>query len=167
MSEGYEIVVWIILIVASITDLLWGKIYNYLTLTSLGSGVLVRFALEGSPSFAITLPAIVTALCLFFPLYYLKTLAAGDVKLLMAVAPWANFQWVIHLAITTILLGALVGLFVLLKKKGLKKSAQSMGEAVKAPTHSFNQMTRMPFAPAFLCSLLFLKIAEFKGWSLF
>lgn len=167
MSEGYEIVVWVVLIAASVTDLLWGKIYNHLTLTAMGTGVLVRLFLEGYSSLFITLPAIFIAFSLFFPLYYLKTLAAGDVKLLMGIAPWLDMHWVIRLSAMTIIIGAGVGLFVLIKKKGLHQSAMSIVEILKSPKKSTSSTTRMPFGPAFLCSLLFLKIAESKGWLLF
>ncbi|MBM4303664.1 MAG: prepilin peptidase [Deltaproteobacteria bacterium] len=167
MFEGYEIVVWFVLIVASITDLRWGKIYNHLTLTSMGAGVLVRLGLEGTASISITLSSIAIAFVFFFPLYYLKTLAAGDVKLLMAIAPWGNSQWVIRLSLTSILLGALVGLFILIKKNGILKSAASMARAFHSPKTTNEKMTRMPFAPAFFCSFLFLKISEAKGWLFF
>jgi prepilin peptidase CpaA len=167
MFEGYEVVVWFVLIVASVTDLRWGKIYNHLTLTSMGAGVLVRLGLEGTASLQITLVSLATAFAIFFPLYYLKTLAAGDVKLLMAIAPWGNVHWVIRLSLTSIVLGALVGLCILIRKKGVLKSAASMAQAFQSPKTTNNKMTRMPFAPAFLCSFLFLKISEAKGWLFF
>lgn len=166
MSGGYEIVVWVVLIAASVTDLLWGKIYNPLTLTAMAGGVLVRLGVDGVSSLWISLPALLTAFLIYFPLYYLKTLAAGDVKLLMAISTWMNSTWVIRLAILTLLVGAVVGLFVLLKEKGIQKSTESVIRALKSPTDSKTSMTRMPFGPAFLCSFLILKIAESKGWLL-
>jgi len=153
MSGGYEIVLWFILIAASVTDLLWGKIYNPLTLTFIVGGVLVRFFLDGLPSATPAIYSVGTAFLLFFPLYYLKVLAAGDVKLLMAIGAWANSELVIRLGLVAIVLGAVVGAIVLIRKKMLSQKPKTL--------------TRMPFVPAFLCSLLFLKIAEFKGWVVF
>jgi Flp pilus assembly protein protease CpaA len=151
MSGGYEIVLWVLLIVASATDLLWGKIYNHLTLSSIALGIIARLYLGGIPSLTESLIGTTVAFILFFPLYYFKVFAAGDVKLLMAIGTWSNYQLVLRLSLVAILLGALVGIWVLLKKQRTEKK----------------QLTRMPFGPAFLCSFLFLKIAEFKGWSLF
>jgi len=153
MSGGYEIVVWFILIAASVTDLLWGKIYNHLTLTFIVGGVIVRLFLEGFPSASNAIYSIGTAFILFFPLYYLKVLAAGDVKLLMAIGAWANSEWVIRISLTSIVIGAVVGAFIMIRKRMGSQEPQTL--------------TRMPFGPAFLCSLLFLKIAEFKGWVIF
>ncbi len=167
MSGGYEIVLWILLIVASATDLLWGKIYNHLTFSSIAIGVVTRLVLQGMPSSTTSLTAIAAAFLFFFPLYYLKTLAAGDVKLLMAVGAWSDTELVIHLGLTAIFMGAIVGLIILLNKKGLQKTLSSIFTALKFESKKESQMTRMPFAPAFLCSFLILKIAEFKGWSLF
>lgn len=151
MSGGYEIVLWGLLIVASVTDLLWGKIYNHFTLTAIAAGVFARLYLGGIPSVTESLIGTAVAFILFFPLYYFKVFAAGDVKLLMAIGTWSNYQLVIRLSLIAIQFGALVGLLVVLKNQRTEKK----------------QLTRMPFGPAFLCSFLFLKIAEFKGWSLF
>ncbi|MFM8314136.1 MAG: prepilin peptidase [Deltaproteobacteria bacterium] len=167
MSGGYEIVLWIILIAASVTDLLWGKIYNSLTLTSMGAGVLIRLALGGVSSTSVSILAISTAFILFFPLYYFKVLAAGDVKLLMAIGAWSNTDFVVRIGFTSILVGAVVGFWVLLKKKGIRKSASSVADAVNFNPKDIQKRTRMPFGPAFLCSFLFFKIAELKGWALF
>ena len=43
MSEGFEIAVWILLGSALVTDLLWGKIYNYVTFPFLLIGIFCRF----------------------------------------------------------------------------------------------------------------------------
>jgi prepilin peptidase CpaA len=151
MSGGYEVVLWVLLIVASATDLLWGKIYNHLTLSSIAAGMIARFYFGGVSSLTESLIGTAVAFTLFFPLYYLKVFAAGDVKLLMAVGTWSNYQFVLRLSLIAILFGAVIGFLVVLKKRQAEKK----------------QLTRMPFGPAFLCSFLFLKIAELKGWSLF
>jgi len=165
MSGGYEIVLWSILIVASVTDLLWGKIYNHLTLTSVVAGVTIRFFGDGLPSVYDSLLGIATAFILFFPLYYLKVLAAGDVKLLMAIGAWSHPALVLRIGLTAIVLGAIVGGYLLVRKNGGKAALTSMSKAINFKPEHESKMTRMPFGPAFLCSLLILKIAELKGWS--
>ena len=146
MAGVNEIAVWCLLFVASVTDLAWGKIYNALTLPFFAFGILFHLANHDFSPTAIGVAAI-----LFFPLYFLKVIAAGDVKLLLAFAAWMNSAWVLQLAAVSIVIGASVGFFILARKGKLdfKKG-----------------LTKMPLAPAFLCAYAFLKVAEMKGWNL-
>lgn len=148
MSGGFEIALWILLIVATATDLLWGKIYNSVTFPFLVAGIVSRGIFEGIPSASAATLSVAVAFVLFFPFYALKVFAAGDVKLLMAIGAWTDTAFVLRLAALSILVGACVGVFVLIKQKGFKKGG-----------------TRMPFAPAFLCGCFLLKIFQMKGWN--
>lgn len=148
MAGAFEIGVWALLFLASVTDLIWGKIFNALTFSFLFLGLSLRFFAFGFTDLQSALLAVGTALLLFFPLYYSHVMAAGDVKLLMAAAAWLSPAQTLKLAVLTILVGALAGLVVLVIRRGRKR-------------------TRIPFAPAFLCAFSFLKIAEIRGWSLY
>jgi len=168
MSGGYDIALWILLVLATLTDLRWGKIFNALTFPYFFAGLVFCFfrgGLDGNGGVGEGFVAVGIAILLYFPLYFFKTLAAGDVKLLMAIAPWVGPKVVINIAAISILFGALVGITVLVRTVGLRGSAQSLKTHIKslAPMKSH----RMPFAPAFLCAFLFLKIAESYQWSLF
>lgn len=163
MVGGYEIALWALLVIATITDLRWGKIFNATTLPFFFLGIGLRFFHSGVDAGVQSLQAIAVAFALFFPLYYWKTLAAGDVKLLMAIGSWTDPKIVIQLAAVSVVFGALVGILVLVRSLGVKGSAQSVREHTKlvAPARS----TRIPFAPAFLCAFMILKIAETYQWS--
>ena len=152
MAGGYEIALWCLLIAACITDLRVGKIFNAITLPFLAGGILVRFFGGGLPQLEASLLSIFTAFVLFFPLYWLKVLAAGDVKLLMAVGAWSTQHFILALAMHTVIIGCLVGLIILAQAKFLKKPTPKGG-------------TRMALGPAFLCAFSFLRIAEIRGWS--
>lgn len=165
MFRGFEIALWILLVLATLTDLRWGKIFNVLTFPYFFAGLIFSFYVGGVTGLGNALSGVGVAILLYFPLYYFKALAAGDVKLLMAIAPWVDSKVVIEIAAVSILFGALVGISVLIRSKGMKAGAKSVAEHARsfAPTRS----TRMPFAPAFLCAFMFLKIAESYQWSLF
>ena len=166
MSGGYDLALWGLLIAASITDLVWGKIYNVLTLSSIAAGILFRLCTGPTSSVTAALIAVACAFAFFFPLYLIKALAAADVKLLMAVGAWSDFKFVLHMAVLSIFMGALVGLVVILKKRGLKNSAIAVASQLdlKHKERAVKPI-RMPFGPAFLCSFIFLRIAELKGWN--
>jgi prepilin peptidase CpaA len=170
MFGGIEIGLWILLIVASITDLLWGKVFNITNLCFMAAGLTCRLLHGGLPEVGIAALAILVAFTLFYPLYLMKTMAAGDVKLLMAVGAWADTKLVIEMGLVAILIGALVGLGVLIRQAGLRGGLVSVRNHLKVPMRAEGDIKlkshRMPFAPAFLCALLFLKIAEVYQWPL-
>ena len=147
MSTVFEIALWVLLVVASATDLLWGKVFNVVTFPFLVVGVLSRGYFEGLTALNGAVFSAAVAFAVFFPLYALKVFAAGDVKLLMAIGAWTQVSFVLQLGAFSILVGAIVGIFILFRQKGLKRGG-----------------TRMPFAPAIFCGCLLLKIFEMKGW---
>jgi prepilin peptidase CpaA len=162
MVGGFEIALWLLLVIATITDLRWGKIFNATTFPFLVLGLGARAYTGGSPAFLESLGAVGVAFILLFPLYMLKALSAADVKLLMAVGAWTNYKVVLQLAMASILFGALVGLVILIRQAGLKGGAKSLREHLRARVVTSGH--RMPFAPAFLCGFMFLKIAETYRW---
>lgn len=147
MAIGFELVLWILLLVATATDLIWGKVFNSVTLPFMIAGVVCRGAFIGGPAAYSALTAIAVAFIVFFPLFALKVFAAGDVKLLMAIGAWTDTSFILHLGALAILVGSFAGILVLIQQKGTKQGG-----------------TRMPFAPAFLCACFLLKIFEMKGW---
>lgn len=162
MVGGFDIALWALLVIATITDLRWGKIFNATTLPFFSLGIAFRFFYAGVEAGSQSLLAVLVAVALFFPLYFLKVLAAGDVKLLMAIGAWTEPKLVIHLAGVSIVFGAMVGLLVLFRQVGFKGGAKSVAEHAKLQTPT--RSTRMPFAPAFLCGFMILKIAESYQW---
>jgi prepilin peptidase CpaA len=166
MAGGYELALWALLVCASVTDLLWKKIPNRLTFSFLAAGLLCRFCLEGRHGGQEALLSLAVAFALFFPLWLLNAFKAGDVKLLMAAAPWIPVKTTILLALAAIVVGAIVGIVVLLRHHGVRGSLLSLRNHLRSrstPTSS----VRMPFAPAFLCAFCFVRIAEIYRWNLF
>ncbi len=157
MSLGLETVLWVLLVISTVTDLLSGKIYNLITFPALALGILVQVWVGGITILPSVLLAIGIAFALFFPLYFFKVLAAGDVKLLMAVAAWSDSSQILKLALVSIFIGGTVGLIILVTKKGVKESVSGM----------FTSQTRIAFAPAFLCAMMVIKIMEINGWQIF
>ena len=85
---------------------------------------------------------------------------ASDVKLLMAFGAWSNYSFVLKLAMVAIVVGAIVGLFVLLRRHGIRGTLGSLAAHLKnsATKHS----NRIPFGPAFRCAFAILTVAEIQ-----
>lgn len=163
MFGGYEIALWGLLIVAAATDLLWGKVFNVTTLPFLAIGLLYRLFLVSPASAGEGLIAVLVAFFLFLPFWQMKAFAAGDVKLLMAVGAWTNTATTLKIGAFAIVVGALVGGFVLFRTKGLKESLESL--TAHAKRKADGKGMRIPFAPAFLCAFAILKVAEMRQWT--
>ncbi len=160
-----EMVLWSLLIIAAITDLLWGKVYNFITLPLIVCGLFYHLIFVGYDAFRDSIIATIVSFLILFPFWKFSVFGGGDVKVLMAVAAWTNVKVVVELGFFAILVGAIVGLFELLKKDGLLNSIKSIFEHLKS--FSPKKSHRMPFGPAFLCGFLLIKIAEMKNWSVF
>jgi len=164
MSLGSEYALWALLVIASVTDLIWGKVYNWLTFAFLGLGLLFHLLDDGASGAGESALGVLTAFILFFPLWRLGAMAAGDVKLLMAVGAWTTPGLVLRIATGGVVIGALVGLFVMVRQSGLKESLKSVREHIDARVAPVTSH-RMPFAPAFLCALFIVKVGEIYQWS--
>jgi Flp pilus assembly protein protease CpaA len=162
MAGTLEIGVWCLFVLASITDIKNGKIYNGLTFPFFFLGIALQVYLKGLHSIPSIGLSVVTAALLFFPLYFSKILAAGDVKLILAASTWLNSDLTLKLAGLSILVGAFVGLLISIFKNGLSNAISNLLNHLKPG--SKKNSTRIPFAPAFLCAFSILKIAEARGW---
>jgi prepilin peptidase CpaA len=137
MLGGYNIGLWLLLITTTVTDLLWGKIYNVTIALFLILGLGTQLIQGGTAQLLPALNAVFIAFVLFFPLYLAKVFSGGDVKLIMAIGSWTSPTEMLNLAAIAILVGAIVGLALILFKK-----------------FKMRTLTKMPFAPALLCAYL-------------
>lgn len=128
---------WILLVAVSavatigaITDLRARKIPNWLTLTSIPIGLIASGVLGGWQGLVFAFIAMFLALLIYFPLYLLRAMGAGDAKLMAAIATFIGPVMWIHLFIAASILGGIVAvLFTMAKgqfKATLAKSVNIM-----------------------------------------
>lgn len=156
-----EIFLWSLLIVSTITDLYSGKIYNFITFSAIFLGVAYRFIFVGPQEGSFALFALGIAFIIYFPLYFLRVVAAGDVKLLMAIGAWASPKLTFYLGLSGVLVATFVGLLKIVTELGLRNS---MGHFLNNILGKKTKLTRIAFAPSFLCSYLLIQILERRGW---
>lgn len=101
---------WILLVIAlsgAMTDLLWGKIYNWLTLPAIVSGIVVSGVVGGWSGLLGAASAVVAGFFIYGWMFFFRALGAGDVKFLMALGAWGGLPYVLQ----TALLGLMIGGF--------------------------------------------------------
>lgn len=107
----------IMLILAVITDLSAHKIPNSIVIFGLLVSLICQgFSLDGAGGLN-WLAGVVVALLCFIPLYLLRGMAAGDVKLMMAVGGFLGYPLIIEAVIHTFLAGGVLALILVLYKK--------------------------------------------------
>ena len=87
MTEGGRTVLILFVTAAAASDLRWGRIYNFLTLPTLAAGLLLLM-MNTPEELPPMLGVIAATLLLLFPFWKAGGLGAGDIKLLMALAPF-------------------------------------------------------------------------------
>ncbi|WP_242839091.1 A24 family peptidase [Butyrivibrio sp. MC2021] len=116
-----RIILCVFLAGAVITDLTRNKIYNLWVLPQLVAGVTLS-ALEGPDAFENSLLAILAAFLVCLPVYMLKGIAAGDVKLIMSTASFLSLQELHSCILYSFLIAGAISLFVIIFKRNKQRT---------------------------------------------
>jgi prepilin peptidase CpaA len=95
------------------TDLMKGRIYNWLTLPAIVLGIAASAALGGWTGARDSLFGAALGLVLYGWLFFARAMGGGDVKLLMALGAWGGPRYAFDVAVLAIFLGAALGLLML------------------------------------------------------
>lgn len=115
MWTAIDILVLWLVAQAAMTDLALRKIPNVLIISGLVLALVLQL-LAGPwwPALMHWLAGLLAGLCLLLPLYLLRGMAAGDVKLMAMVGAFLGPQAALHVALLTYLFGAPLALATLL-----------------------------------------------------
>jgi prepilin peptidase CpaA len=112
----------LLLVVASVFDYRTRRIPNWLVLSGVLYGVVYNAVLPPTPHDNVLFPflGLALGLLLFLPLYLLRAMGAGDVKLLAMVGAFLGPGDTFHAALATMIVGGVLAiLLVLIKGKAL------------------------------------------------
>ncbi|MES2077504.1 MAG: prepilin peptidase [Pseudomonadota bacterium] len=114
MLNAIEVILLCLVAQAAVTDLAVRKIPNVLVLSGLALALMLHL-LAGPRWAPVTqwLAGTLAGFFLFLPLYLLRGMAAGDVKLMAMVGAFAGPWAVYHIALLTCLFGGLMALAIL------------------------------------------------------
>ena len=114
------------LALACITDLRTRRIPNALTFSSTAAALLFHAVTGGVNAAAWSLAGCVLGVLLFFPMFALRGMGAGDVKLLAAVGAWLGPSQVVIAALATSVAGGCIAILVALAHGYLKTAALNL-----------------------------------------
>lgn len=134
-------------------DLLEHRIPNALCGPALLAGVTLNALSDGVPGLWLAISGALAGLAVFLPLYLLKGMGAGDVKLMAAVGSFVGPLDAAWAAAMTLALGALIALGIVVRRRFLSRPARL--EAVLADNTSLTptpaaslRKERFPYAVA-------------------
>src|SRR4029453_1349383 len=110
--DALNIVVGILLAVACLSDLRTRRIPNVLTMSAAAGAVLFHLATAGWAAAGWRGAGLFLGAVLFFPMFVLRGMGAGDVKLLAAIGAWLGPGQVAIVALATSIAGGLIALIV-------------------------------------------------------
>src|SRR5262245_41584952 len=111
-----------LLTLACISDLRTRRIPNALTFSAAGCALVFHLFTGGWNAAGFSLAGYVAGLLLFFPLFALRGVGAGDVKWLAAVGAWIGPSQVAVAALTSSIAGGIIALVIAVGYGYLKKA---------------------------------------------
>lgn len=117
-----ELILVALVLTAAIWDLKSRRIPNWLSLAGIISGIALNSFLYGLTGLKESLEGMATAFGVYFLLYLVRAMGAGDVKLMAAVGAFVGpGNWFMIFLITAVI-GGVIALTVLLFRKRLRKT---------------------------------------------
>ena len=121
-----NIFVGAVLLLACITDLRTRRIPNALTLSAIVAAVAFHGVTGGLSPAGWSLAGCVVGALLFFPMFALRGMGAGDVKLLAAVGAWLGPSQVVIAALATSIAGGVIAVAVAVGHGYLKTAVRNL-----------------------------------------
>ena len=125
MSTSH-IFVGVVLLLACISDLRTRRIPNALTFSAIAAALAFHAVTGGLSAAGWSLAGCLLGALLFFPMFALRGMGAGDVKLLAAVGAWLGPPQVAMAAIATSVAGGLIALAVALGHGYLRTALRNL-----------------------------------------
>ncbi len=122
-----QIMLLLLVSVAAVFDVRSRRIPNWLVLTGLVLGVALNTILSGWSGTKSSLGGAGLAFLIYFPLYLLRAMGAGDVKLMTAIGSMVGAANWFGIFIITLLLGGAMAVVLLLSRGKLLNSLWNIG----------------------------------------
>jgi prepilin peptidase CpaA len=129
--------------ISAITDIVYGKIKNWLTYPTMVTALILHFShnpLDG----LITLCVMVAIFAAGLPIFFFKLLRGGDLKLIIACSGLLSYPYCFAFILFTMFAGGIVAIIVALRNGNLQKSVGAVG-AFASPLMYGAIPTSLPF----------------------
>jgi prepilin peptidase CpaA len=124
--DALYVFVGVVLILACISDVRTRRIPNVLTFSAMAAAVVFHLATGGLSAAGWSIAGGLLGIALFLPMFLLRGMGAGDVKLLAAVGAWLGPSQVAAVALAASLAGGVMAIAVALAQGYLKTAFRNL-----------------------------------------
>src|ERR1700739_4315424 len=120
---GVEALLLAVVFGAAVYDVRYRRIPNWLSMSGVLAGIILNtFLYQGCPGFRHSLQGVAMGFGVYFALYALRAMGAGDVKLMAAVGAIVGWEDWFGIFIITAIVGGVAALLLVLFRGRLKKT---------------------------------------------
>jgi prepilin peptidase CpaA len=125
---GAEVLLLLVVLLAAVYDVRYRRIPNWLSLSGVLFGLALNtFMYQGWPGMRMSLIGLAVGFGVYFFLYMLRAMGAGDVKLMAAVGAIVGWQDWFGTFLITAMLGGAMALILVASKGRVKKTLWNVG----------------------------------------
>jgi len=175
IQQGARILPALLAVIAGVLDWRSRRIPNWLTVPALAVGIVVNSWLRGWPGAKDSLLGVGLGLGLLLPFVLIRSLGAGDWKLIGALGAFLGPQRLLTVLFVTVLAAGIMALVLVIWKRRLLQTLRNIGRLL-ASLLSFHlpgqeltldnpQSTKVPFGVAVAAAVIVYTAGQ--GWRLF
>lgn len=133
---GVEVVLIVLVLAAAVYDVRYRRIPNWVSVSGAVIGLALNtFLFGGWSGFLFSLKGLLLGFGLYFVLYALRAMGAGDVKLMGAVGSLVGWQDWFAIFLVTAIIGGILALLVMLLRGRVKKTVWNVGYILSEMGH--------------------------------
>ena len=125
--RGVEIALLAVLLVAAVYDVRFRRIPNWISVTGVAIGLALNAFLFGLPGVWLSLGGLGLGFGVYFLLYLIRAMGAGDVKLMTAVGAMVGWQDWFGIFLVTAILGGVMALILAASHGRIQKTLWNVG----------------------------------------
>ena len=107
----------IILLICGITDILSGKIYNFITFPGIVMGLALNYHYHGTQGLIMSFLGLLISTVIFMILYIWGGFGAGDVKLMMVIGAIVGYKLIFDFILYSAIAGGIMANIVIIKNR--------------------------------------------------
>ena len=130
-----QLLLAVVVFIAGVRDLRTRRIPNWLTVSGVVAGLVLNAFLYETPGLMLSLKGLGLALLIYFPLFAIRAVGAGDAKLMAAVGAIVGPMNWLGVFFLTAMIGGVFAVGLMLAKGRARKTAANVGLLVAQISH--------------------------------